>query len=320
MDESMNTQAVTEQAPAPSVEERAAAALFGAPKQKAAPAAPPAPALTETEEGTAPEIAELPEGTEATSEESPAPETFEFEHEGEKWTLPKKLEKAIQNNRDYTQKSQEIANQRRALEVLNEQAKTMNMTREFESSVAAEMQQLAAYDQVLSQPMDTNLGEADLLRSMVQRNQWKEQREAIARSVNGKHQQYMQNYDKAVGELKAKALDAVSKRVPGWNDALWTQIRDHAKTDGYTDSELSSISDPRHQITLWKAQQYDQLKAKATKAVTDVKAVKTTPSNPMSQQTKDKLAFNKMLKGTAPGSFERKQAVEARAASIFEKR
>jgi hypothetical protein len=51
-----------------------------------------------------------------------------------------------------------------------------------------------------------------------------------------------------------------------------------------------------------------------------VKAVKTTPSNPMSQQTKDKLAFNKMLKGTAPGSFERKQAVEARAASIFEKR
>jgi hypothetical protein len=319
MDESMNTQAVTEQAPAPSVEERAANALFGAPKQKAASAAPPAP-TTETEEGTAPEIAELPEGTEATSEESPADDTFEFEHEGEKWTLPKKLEKAIQNNRDYTQKSQEIANQRRALEVLNEQAKTMNMTREFEASVAQEMQQLAAYDQVLSQPMDTNLSEADLLRSMVQRNQWKEQREAIARSVNGKHQQYLQNFDKAVGELKAKAAETVSKRIPGWNDALWTQIREHAKADGYTDSELSSIADPRHQVTLWKAQQYDQLKSKASKTVADVKGVKTTPTNPMPQHVKEKLAFNKMLKGTAPGSFERKQAVEARAASIFEKR
>jgi hypothetical protein len=317
----MNTQAVTEQAPAPSVEERAAAALFGSPKQKVAPGAPPAPAATEEPDEAAPPTAELAEGETEPTPDAEAPageETFEFEHEGEKWTLPKKLEKAIQNNRDYTQKSQEIANQRRALEVLNEQARTMSLTREFESSVAQELQQLAAFDQVLGQPMDTNLSEADLLRSMVQRNQWKEQREAIARSVNGKHQQYLQSYEKAQGELKAKALEAVTKRVPGWNDALWTQIREHAKADGYTDTELASINDPRHQITLWKAQQYDNLRTKATKTVADVKSVKTTPSNQMPQHVKDKLAFNKAL-SKANTSHERKNLVENRLGAFFRK-
>jgi recombination DNA repair RAD52 pathway protein len=171
---------------------------------------------------------------------------------------------------------------------------------------------------VLSQPMDTNLGEADLLRSMVQRNQWKEQREAIARSVNQKHQQYQQNYEKAVGELKAKAAETVSKRVPGWNDALWTSIREHAKADGYTDSELNSIADPRHQITLWKAQQYDSLKAKAAPSVAAVKNVKTTPANPMPQHVKDKLAFNKQLAKTTDLGARSKLA-EVRLGALFRK-
>ena len=315
----MNTPAVTEQAPAPSVEERAVAALFGTPKPKAAPAAPEAPAPTEVPEDAAPPQAEQSEDPEAATDAPTAEETFEFEHEGEKWTLPKKLEKAFLHERDYTQKSQEIANQRRAMEFLNEQARTMNLTRDFEASVHQEMQQLAAYDSVLSQPMDTNLSEADLLRSMVQRNQWKEQREAIARSVNQKHQQYMQNWEKAQGELKGKALEAVSKRVPGWNEQLWSSIREHAKSDGYTDVELSSITDPRHQITLWKAQQFDALKAKAAPAVAQVKNVKTTPSNPMPQAVKDKLAFNRALqKATDP--VQRKHIVEAQVGKLFAKR
>jgi hypothetical protein len=308
----MNTQAVTEQAPAPSVEERAAAALFGTQKPKAAQPAPPAPEPTETQEEAAPETAELPEGTEATTEEPAAEETFEFEHEGEKYALPKKLEKAFQNNRDYTQKSQEIANQRRTLEALNEQARAMNLTRDFEASVAQELSQLQAFDSVLSQPMDPNLSEGDLLRAMVQRNQWKEQREALARSVNQKHQQYMQNFEKAQNDFRAKAQEAVSKRIPGWNDALWSSIREHAKADGYTDVELSSITDPRHQVTLWKAQQYDALKAKAAPAVASVRNVKTTPSNPMPQHVKDKLNFRKAISKATPGSQEHAKLVEQR--------
>ena len=92
---------------------------------------------------------------------------------------------------------------------------------------------------------------------MVQRNQWEKQRAQIAQGVDAKHQQYLKDFEKAQGDLKTKALDAVTKRIPGWNDAMWTSIREHTKADGYTEAELASIFDPRHQITLWKAQQYD---------------------------------------------------------------
>lgn len=306
----MNMQAA-EQAQTPSVEERAASALFGTPPPRAAAPAPEAPE-TEVPEGEPP-TAELPEQTEA-----PAEETFEFEHDGEKWTLPKKLEKAIQNNRDYTQKSQDIANQRRTFEALNEQAKAVRLTQEFERSIADEIRQLHAFDSVLGQPMDTNLSEADLLRAMVQRNQWKEQREALARSVNQKHQSYMQSFEQAQADFKAKSLEAVTKRVPNWSDATWNAVKEHARGEGYTDVELGQVIDPRHQVTLWKAQQYDQLKAKAAPAVSQVKAVKTTPSNPMPQAVKDKLAFNKALQKTTD-PIQKRHLVEARLGAFFKK-
>jgi hypothetical protein len=314
----MNTAAVTESA---SVEERAAAALFGTPVANTKPKEAPNTEVPEPQEPSTNEpTAELPEGQEAATGDEPiADETFEFEHEGQKWALPKPLEKALQNNRDYTQKSQEIANQRRVLEALNEQAKIQNLTREFESSISGEMQQLAAYDQVLSTPLNTNQSQEELLKAMVQRNQWEKERENIARQVQQRHQQYVQNHEKALSEAKAKALEAVSKRVPGWNDALWNAVREHARSDGYTDVELGSINDPRHQITLWKAQQYDMSKAKATQAVAQVKAVKTTPSNPMPQHVKDKLNFRKALERTTD-PIQRKGLVEAQVGRLFAKK
>jgi hypothetical protein len=310
----MNTQ-VTEQAPTPSVEERAAAALFGNPTEQTKVAEPDTTEPEQTEPD--PEVEGEPE---ARGDEPTAEETFELEAEGERYALPKKLEKQFLNNKDYTQKSQEVANQRRALDVMNEQARVLQMNRAFEASVSQEMQKLQAYDSVLSQPMDPNLSEADLLRSMVQRNQWKEERESLARSVQGKYQQYSQDHEKAVNDLRSKAKDAVTKRIPNWSDDTWKSIREHATSDGYTDSELNSITDPRHQITLWKAQQFDQLKAKATKTVADVKTVKTTPSNPMPQAVKDKLNFRKAIAKTAPGSMEQKKLVEQRVGSLFAKR
>jgi hypothetical protein len=319
----MNMQ-VTEQAPTPSVEERAAAALFGSTKPELKPAQQPRTAAPEQEpevpEGTAPEAetTEQPEAATDATEQPIAEETFEFEHEGEKWALPKKLEKALQNNRDYTQKAQELANQRRAIEALNEQAKVMHLTRDFEASIATDMQRLTAYDQVLSQPMDPNQSEQELLRGMLQRNQWKDDRDTLARTINAKHQEYMRNHEKAVSDFKSKAAETVAKRVPGWNDAMWRSIQEHAKSDGYTDVELGAIADPRHQITLWKAHQYDQMKAKAAPAVAAVKAVKTTPSNPMPQHVKDKLNFNKALK-QAPTSYDKNKVVEQRLGALFKK-
>jgi hypothetical protein len=312
---------VTDQAPTPSVEERAADILFGKqPLPKKAP--PPTQASEEGEDVQAPE----PEQTEtdsetATEETQTGDDVFEFEADGVTYALPKQLEKHVVGSRELTQKSQHVAEQRRAFEVLNEQARVFNMGREFEANVSNELQQLQAYDSVLNQKVDwSQLSDADAMRTQLQRSQWKEEREAIARGLHLKRAQFEKEYGEAVNGLKAKAKEAVVKKIPNWSDATWNEIKAHAATDGYTDSELDAIADPRHQITLWKAQQYDSLKAKATKVPALVKGVKTSPSNPMPQHVKEKLAFNKRLSATAPGSQERKATVEARVGAMFSKR
>src|SRR5688572_5615221 len=94
-----------EQGPAPSIESRIEALMMGGPKPK--PEAPKAAEAAEVEapEGEAPaaEEAEAPGADEATPT---ADELFEIEVDGVKYALPKPLEKAVLQERDYTQKAQ----------------------------------------------------------------------------------------------------------------------------------------------------------------------------------------------------------------------
>jgi hypothetical protein len=304
--------------PVVSLETRIGALLHDGPPAKArAPKQQQAPVMEPEGEPTAPE-GEVSETGE--SQES-APDTFEVEYEGEKFVLPKKLEKAVMQERDYTQKSMAVAEKERRMELLQEQAKIANFRQAFEAEVAPDLQQLNAYDAVLKQPVDwSSMTTDEAFRKKLQLDQWKDERAALAQSLNVKHQQWGEKTRKALEELNSKSDEVVSKRVPNWNAETWKTIREHAKADGYTDTELGEIRDPRHKLTLWKAKQFDELKAKATKTVVDAKGVKTTSSNPMPQHVKEKLAFRKQIAGTAPNSFERKQAIESRVAGMFEKR
>jgi hypothetical protein len=302
-----------------SIEDRAAAALFGAPARK--PQAPePIPEAPEPQ-AEAPNDEQTPEAASEETQAPQTPETFEFELEGEKFALPKKLEKALMHERDYTQKSQELAQHRKQVEYIQQQARIANFRAEFEKEAADDLQQLSAYDSVLRQPLKLEgMSESDATKTFLQRAQWKEEREVIAARLRDKQQQWIQKTDNALKELQSKAEEAVRQRVPNWNADTWKTVSEHAKNDGYSDVELSSINDPRHKLTLWKAQQFDALKAKASKTVVDAKTVKTTPTNPMPQHVKEQLNFRKQLAKTAPNSFERNKAVEDRVASMFSKR
>jgi hypothetical protein len=320
----MNTP-VMEQAPAASIDSRIETALFG-PKKQPQQAPPqqqprqPQPEMHEEPEGEAPtpeQDADAPEGNAPQSAE----ELFEIEVDGETFALPKKLEKAVLQERDYTQKTQTLAEQRKQFELLHEQARIANFRQEFEAEVATELSQLQAYDSVLKQPVDwSSMTTDEAFRRKLQLDQWRDEREAIAKTLQGKHQQYERRVQESLGELKKKAQETISKRIPNWSEATQKALREHALADGYTEAELNQIIDPRHTLTLWKAQQFDQLKAKASKTVADVRTVKSTASNPMPQHVKEKLAFHKTLKTTAENSPQRKRAVESHVASIFNKR
>lgn len=309
----MSEQVAGGQGDEPSVESRIESALFGSPKPKAKPAQQEPEAVTDETQAPSPEEPEAPEA------EAPD-ETFEFEIDGERYALPKKLEKAVMQQRDYTQKTMSLSEKEKNYEFLNEQARVSHLQRQFETEISQELSQIQAYDAVLKQPVDwASMSSEEAFRKKIQLDQWKEERAEIERQIQGKHHQWSQKTEAAIRDLQTKAAELVTKRIPNWTDATWKAITEHAKNDGYTESELKLIIDPRHKVTLWKAQQFDELKAKATKTVAEVKAVKTTSNNPMPQAVKDKLAFRKQISKTAPGTPEYRQAVEARVGSIFRK-
>ena len=306
----MEPQTPTEQGPAPSVEDRIASLFGDASQEKEAPEKEIAQKEAQAEEPA----------SEETEAPAPAEETFELEIDGEKFQLPKKLEKAVLQEKDYTQKSQTLAEQRRSLEVAQHQQRIASMSAEFQKETAAESNQLQMLEEIIRQQQSTDVSGYDLdklIRHRMDLDSLKERRETLRGSIESKRQEWGTKQQQELGKLRAQSLETIKKRVPGWSEATAKDIREHALSEGYTEEELNSILDPRHAVTLWKAQQFDKLKASAQQSVATAKTVKTTPSNPMPQAIKDKLAFRKEVAKHARGSAPEQALVKDRIAKIF---
>jgi hypothetical protein len=298
----MDPETPIEQAPEASVEDRIGALFGDAP----AADAPDSPA----------------QDTEAASDtaqaEPPAPETFELEVDGEKFVLPKKLEKGFLQEKDYTQKSQTLAEQRRSLEMAQRQQRIAAMSTDFQKEVASDVQQMSMIDWALSQKIDWNSMSTDeAFRKKLEIDSLKDEKSRLEKQIEGKKSEWGNKQAQEIAKLRAESLDTIKKRIPGWTDTSAKELRDYGLSEGMTEEELNSILDPRHVSILWKAQQYEKLKAQATPAANAAKNVKTTPTNPMPQHVKDKLAFRKEVSKHALGSTQQQRLVKDRIAKLF---
>lgn len=274
---------------------------------------------------------QAPEETAAASEEAEAPEAEaeptapnfeEVEYEGETYQVPPKLKEAIIRQSDYTKKTQEVADQRRTMEVLQQESHISRLGEQFRKDTAQEHEQLQALDWALQQPVDwKSMSTDDALRYKLQLDGWRDQKATLEKSIGTKRQDWERKQDDAYRKLVGESLDVVAKRIPGWSPAVAKSVTEHALKEGYTDHELRRANtDPRLAITLWKAAQYDKARSSAQPAVAQAKAAKVSSSNPMPSDVKNKLNFRKAVSRTEGKPTERKAAVEARVMEIFGKR
>lgn len=269
---------------------------------------------------------EAPEQTteepEATSEApaETAPDFEEVEYEGEKYQVPPKLKEAIIRQSDYTKKTQEVAEQRKLIEHKEEQLKIAAMQRDFEQYVQNEVSELRELDSQLKMYDNINWREVsadDRSLYMLEMNRLEKLRNAKVAEIEGKNKEFTAKVQEQVQGLKNQAQKLLKERIPQWNEATAKETRDWALSNGFTESEINSISDPRHAELLWKAYQYDKARTSAQPAVAQAKSAKVSASNPMPQDVKDKLNFRKQLAKAPKGSQEHRRILEARAAKIF---
>lgn len=238
----------------------------------------------------------------------------EVEYEGETFKVPAKLKEAIIHKADYTQKSQANAEKQRVLDLQTEQFRVRELEREFEQTISEPLNNLNLIEsrtKLLLANWSTLT--ADEKQEITYLDKQKEQ---IVKEIEGKKNEFANGMKKSQAELRTKLVDTVAKSIPNWSPAVAKDITEHAISDGYTNQELSSITDPRMFKTLWKAREYDRLKAKATATPLKAAVVKTGASTPMPQATKDKFAFKKSM-ASATTATQKSRLIEDKLTREF---
>ena len=212
----------------------------------------------------------------------------EVEIEGKSYRVPKELKDMVLMHKDYTQKTQAVADQRRAVE---EQAQALEtrqrlMSQTFDKAVEfkAVKDKLSQYEQIDWQSLtDQDPVQAQKLFFTYQQLQrdaqakYNDYQKAHTDSEQLTQQQRQQQLAKAEQDLKV--------RLPDFGPQLAEKIVKNAKDSyGFTAQELEGLTDARHVEVLHDAMKWRALQAekpKAMKAVADApKAIKPQAAQP----------------------------------------
>jgi hypothetical protein len=271
---------------------------------------------------TGPEVITTPE----TTVEEAEPTTADIEWDGEKYTVPLKLKDAFMRNEDYTRKTQELADQRRVLDQNRELMTRAQLDGQFQESVADEVRQLSVIDAYLSQASKLdwrNMSMEQMFKQRLEIDQVKEQRVAIKESIDGKRVKHQEEMKSKLSELRAKSRELAAKSIPNFSEETEKSIRGYAASEGLSDAEIDNVLlDPRSAKVLWKASQFDKVRAGTAKAVeATTKVVRPgATSEKMPEAVRAKLDMRKAM-AKAETSGDKARIIEERLtrSSIFNK-
>lgn len=230
--------------------------------------------------------------TEAPAEED---DSEEVDYEGEKYKLPKKLKDALLRQQDYTQKTQAVAEQRRALEA---QAQQVQQHAQLSQQYVAEYAEALALDKELARyaNIDWNqLTDADPVQAMKLDRQMRElqqRRNEVVSSVTQKQQAQAIEAQRIAQQRLNEGRAVLEREIKGWTPETAKALSEFGKNQGFTDAELAQVNDPRTVKILHKAWQYDQLmKAKTAKPepVTQERPVTRITASKGTVKTPDKM-------------------------------
>lgn len=231
------------------------------------------------------------EGAEVDSA-SPNAETVEedseeVEYEGAKHKVPKALKDAIMRHADYTKKTQEVAEHRKAVEAretaLENQAKAQQEYIQEYATLVATSNQIAQYDKVDWQAWNQNDPVA-AQAAWFQRTQLIEARAQIAGQIQQKEQTRLREEQKKASEAQQatakqirECFETVAREIKGWSPELAKSLDKTASEFGYTNAELQQVKDPRFVRLLHKAHMAEQLLKKQTTAASPLPKPQAKP-------------------------------------------
>ena len=271
-----------------------------------------------------PETQQAEEGTEET-EATGEPELADVEWGGKSFRVPKDLLEPISKATDYTKKTQDLAEQRRSVEHIQQIAQQSQLDRVFQESIAPEQNELSIIDAFLTQASRVDINQMSMeqmFKHKMEIDAIKERREQLKASVNEKRSKFDADVKVKIEELRKNAWDMTTKKIGASLEDAQKTVHEFGLKSGLTEAELANVLlDPRSAEILWKAAQFDKIKAGTTQAAE--KATKANPtlkpgaaSERMPSNVAAKLNFNKAMK-QATTSRDKEKVIEQRLAGMF---
>lgn len=265
---------------------------------------------------------ESAEETEYQEEETQETPTYKVKVDNEEVevTLDELLQ-GYSRTKDYTKKTQALAETRKQIEAEKSKIEEAKQLRDTYA------QRLEVMEQVLTRQMGEQENLAELKESdpigyaikVAERAEQEKQLQAIQAEKQRVAQQQQAEQQERLREHLAQEAEKLKQAIPEFKDeakaeAIRKDIRNFAKQVGFSDEELSQVYDARAVQTLYKAMMYDKMmsgKSVATKKVQNApKVIKSgTATNRDPEQETVKKQFQK-LKQTGK---------KADAAKLFEK-
>ena len=182
------------------------------------------------------------------------------------------LTKGYSRQSDYTRKTQDIANNRKGMESLQQQYNS-----EISQIQQERQQYLESLNQIISNTasgldkfvnVDWNdLKESDPLEYVTKREEFREAQEQV-QAMQQEHYVAQQRQSQDIQRFRTKALQEEHGKLvsvlPDWAEPekqkkIVSEIRSYASGQGFSDEELNSLVDHRSLLVLMKAQKYDKL-------------------------------------------------------------
>ena len=187
------------------------------------------------------------------------------------------LMQGYQLGADYTKKTQEVAEQRKAVEqerraieeakqVRDAYAQRLNAMEQFLTQTQDKPEDLAAMKE--NDPIGYAVKVAELTEKKEQLDKVRVEQQRIAQMQQSEYQQQLQQRTQEEAQKLSQVLPEFSDPTKG--EQLRNEIRNYGKSVGFSDQELSQVYDSRHVLMLHKAMQYDKLqksKPQVTKKV-----------------------------------------------------
>ena len=224
------------------------------------------------------------------------------------------LMKGYSRQSDYTKKTQELAEGRKAIEQLYAQ---------YNSEIHALQQERQQYVGALSQVVQNSLAgleqfnnidwetlrQDDPIEYLSKRDELTQMQAQLQANQSNMQQAQAQHAQAAEYQRQDRQqklaeyhLTQLEEKLPEWKDPdqktkIWTEAREYALGQGYSENEFDSLIDHRHLLILRKASLYDKLQSsdvKSKKLKNKPKVVR--PGSPRGKETTDKKKRTAQMK------------------------